>query len=642
MSYVRPLSDVGGEDSLQIGGKAANLAKLVQAGLPVPKGFAVGLESFDKQGRLKEETVKQIPTLLDSAKLYAVRSSALSEDAEGASWAGQFETFLDTKPENVIAKIEECHNSAKKRAVAYAEDKQTGSFDIAVVVQEMLKPEYAGVLFTKDPLTGKDQLITEYVAGLGEELVSGRADPKRIVLTGADVSAPFDTKQLIDLAKNVEQLFGLPQDIEWVWAEQKIWLVQARPITVTQQVAKGYNIGEPEDLFYWGPARTKPMYMSDWLTANSLFFKMMANDPQLPTPPKSLVLYYDNKMVYLSDAADFGSWCEATFVAYKAANRLANDKAHWAETAKSLAELDGQAFELAIIEAWKATIFAEFALYGAESSIAKQLARLDAEDRQAVWGAFTVPDNSTFLARIDAELAQTKDPAAIAKKYPWIQDGYDGVVDAAESYFAARLKIVEYEDFTPTDYASKREMLIAKLKLTEDEVEALTLARELAEFMDDRKAWMMQTRRLIKRSVGDVEHGWFFDNGKEANLSAEEVEQLWERYIDFKVSSNAVNGIVASNGGRHFVNGEVVVVGSPADSIEQGKILVVPSTSPSYVPLMRKAKALITDHGGMMSHAAIVAREFNLPCIVGTKQATKVLQTGDKVILDLIKGEVNR
>ncbi len=101
-------------------------------------------------------------------------------------------------------------------------------------------------------------------------------------------------------------------------------------------------------------------------------------------------------------------------------------------------------------------------------------------------------------------------------------------------------------------------------------------------------------------------------------------------------------GIVASNGGKHFINGEVAIVTNPTDVVEDGKIVVVPSTSPSYVPLMRNAKALVTDHGGMMSHAAIVAREFNLPCIVGTKQATKVLNNGDRVVLDLVKGEVNK
>jgi pyruvate,water dikinase len=153
---------------------------------------------------------------------------------------------------------------------------------------------------------------------------------------------------------------------------------------------------------------------------------------------------------------------------------------------------------------------------------------------------------------------------------------------------------------------------------------------------------MMQTRRNISESLTNIEFGWFFENGQASLVGKDDAKELWERYIDFKSSSNAVKGIVASNGSRHFINGEVAVVSSPTDNVENDKILVVPSTSPSYVPLMRKAKALITDHGGMMSHAAIVAREFNLPCIVGTKNATKILRTGDKVVLDLVRGEVSQ
>ncbi len=145
-AYIQELSQVKETDVSFVGGKAANLAKLIQNNLPVPNGFAVGLSAFSDDGNLTDDAKQQIQKLISDDKLYAVRSSALAEDAEGASWAGQFETFLDTKPEDVLTKIEECHNSAKNRAKAYAEDKSVGSFDIAVVVQEMLKPEYADVL----------------------------------------------------------------------------------------------------------------------------------------------------------------------------------------------------------------------------------------------------------------------------------------------------------------------------------------------------------------------------------------------------------------------------------------------------------------------------------------------------------------
>lgn len=649
-------SEISPEDTAKIGGKAANLAKMLQAGLPVPAGFAIGLDAFDGQGKLHEAIKSEITNLLDPAKVYAVRSSALAEDAKGASWAGQFESFLDTDPKDVIVKVEECHNSAKDRAKAYAaaqageeanqhtdEQSASGSFDIAVVVQEMIKPEYAGVLFTKDPLTGADKLVTEYVEGLGEELVSGRADPTRITWSaGEKAKAPFDTDELANLAQKAEQVFGIPQDIEWAYADGKMWLVQARPITITQTSGKGYDLGEPEDLFYWGPARTKPMYMSDWLAATEQVFIEMSHDPGMPSPPKTLCLFWEGKMVALLHAEAFGAWCEKLFEAYSKRDQIVADRAAWHEISQNLDQLHNEDFSRAIVKAWERTIFGEFALYGAESSLSKQLARLDASSRQEIWGAFTVPDNSTFLARIDQELKNSQDPIAIAHKYPWILDGYDGIASDADAYFAERLKIV-LEDLSNGNEAKKDRIALAQqLGLSDDEVQSLTLARQLAEFMDDRKAWMMQTRRLISQSAGDIEYGWFFENGVATKISEGDTKELWQRYVGFRTSSNVVKGVVASNGSRHFIDGEVVVVGSPTDLVPKDKILVVPSTSPSYVPLMRTARALITDHGGMMSHAAIVAREFGLPCIVGTKQATKILKNGDQVVLDLVKGEVSR
>ena len=117
---VVSLRDV--ESVEQFGGKAFNLARMLMAGLPVPNGFAVGLSSFDKNGKLTNAAKTKIANFIKS-KLYAVRSSATAEDAAGASWAGQFESFLNVKPENIIKKIEECHVSAKERAKSYAKER---------------------------------------------------------------------------------------------------------------------------------------------------------------------------------------------------------------------------------------------------------------------------------------------------------------------------------------------------------------------------------------------------------------------------------------------------------------------------------------------------------------------------------------
>ncbi len=394
-----------------------------------------------------------------------------------------------------------------------------------------------------------------------------------------------------------------------------------------------YDLGQPSELFYWGPTRTKPLYMSDWLAATEQVFVAMAKDPKLPTPPKSLILFCDGQMVMLCNNHAYYAWAEHAFAAYKTRDRLDHDVSSWQQLTRTFLAND-------LVEAWSHTIFAEFSLYGAESSLAKQLARFDAHARQEIWSAFTVPDNSTFLARIDEELKTSRDPEAMADKYPWIQDGYDGTKSDALAYFTKRLAVVTNHSSNPVDAKKDRLALARKFRLSADEIASLTSARQLAQFMDDRKAWMMQSRRSVKKSYRGVEHGWLFENGTVTKLNRQDTEELWQRYVNFQTAHSLVHGLVASNGDHQSITGEVAVITSPADSVESGKILVVPSTSPSYVPLMRGAKALITDHGGMMSHAAIVAREFGLPCIVGTKQATKILKTGNRILLDLVKGEV--
>ena len=214
------------------GGKAANLSRLLSADLPVPSGFAIGIQAF-KGGELTIEASNKIQCLIEPTKTYAVRSSAISEDSQDASWAGQFETFLNVAPRDVHTKIKECHGTTKARASAYGKQmRDEKDFEVAVVVQEMLVPDHAGVLFTRNPVTGADEFVIEYIRGIGEALVGGKADPDRIVVREkVDVEAPFDIEKLVSLAKSAETKFGCPQDIEFASANGKIWLLQARPIT---------------------------------------------------------------------------------------------------------------------------------------------------------------------------------------------------------------------------------------------------------------------------------------------------------------------------------------------------------------------------------------------------------------------------
>lgn len=109
------------------------------------------------------------------------------------------------------------------------------------------------------------------------------------------------------------------------------------------------------------------------------------------------------------------------------------------------------------------------------------------------------------------------------------------------------------------------------------------------------------------------------------------------RLLDNEEKIEQLSGTVASKGN---VRGKVAVVKGVKDlnKVKQGNILVAITTHPDYVPAMRRATGIVTDEGGTTSHAAIVSREFHIPCIVGTKQATKILRDEDTIELDCDRG----
>ena len=109
---------------------------------------------------------------------------------------------------------------------------------------------------------------------------------------------------------------------------------------------------------------------------------------------------------------------------------------------------------------------------------------------------------------------------------------------------------------------------------------------------------------------------------------------------DFK---KEVKGMVASTGDNLLVRGRVRIINNPEkEKFLDGEILITSMTRVEFVPLMRKAKAIVTNEGGMACHAAIVAREMNKPCITGTKVATYVFKNGDEVELDMTKGIIKK
>ena len=242
------LLDLGSPEATlnRVGGKGASLARMVAAGLPVPPGFHITTDAYDRfvaENHLGDEilsgvaqaqtndpatlerTSEQIQSLIaqgtipgDVAEMIrqryanlgadapvAVRSSATAEDLPGMSFAGQLETYLNVRGgDEVIHAVKRCWASLwTGRAIGYRQRQGIRPEDvsIAVVVQKLIPAEAAGVLFTANPVTGaRDELMINAAWGLGEAIVSGRVTPDTIVIdkqTGAIASQEIASKDVM-------------------------------------------------------------------------------------------------------------------------------------------------------------------------------------------------------------------------------------------------------------------------------------------------------------------------------------------------------------------------------------------------------------------------------------------------------------
>jgi pyruvate,water dikinase len=243
---VKSFHEISSDEFIRAGGKGGTLAKLFQAGFPVPDGFVIMPSAFDGDN-LKAEAWQQILEHLKWARrengkiAFAVRSSALAEDSAYASFAGEFETVLDVHTDEAVrAAIHQVHQSRKsERVQAYSKAKGLEEEqDIAVVIQKLVRADISGILFTANPVTGnRFEMTGNYTFGLGEGLVSGEVEPYTFIMQRpkGKYEGPEDirrfAKKIYKLARKLEEEFGSPQDIEWAIADDKLYLLQSRPIT---------------------------------------------------------------------------------------------------------------------------------------------------------------------------------------------------------------------------------------------------------------------------------------------------------------------------------------------------------------------------------------------------------------------------
>ena len=250
----------------EVGNKAANLSILYKKGYNVPKGFALTISFFQNNPDISSNNIKLLESFKRLNVPLVVRSSAIDEDSDSKSFAGIFESVLNiVSLDGYVSAINKVCNSATSLIYKkYAKEDKPAK--MALLVQELVCAEHAGVVFTANPVNNNSfEMVIEYFNGLGISVVSGKTTPQHIIVDkgshkvkedirndkgiayfpdsnggckeffiGEEKVTRIDGFMLEEIIKKtieIEKIFDYPQDIEWAVSNGKLFIIQARPIT---------------------------------------------------------------------------------------------------------------------------------------------------------------------------------------------------------------------------------------------------------------------------------------------------------------------------------------------------------------------------------------------------------------------------
>ena len=290
-----------------------------------------------KEHKIKEEFLKEIENIAENNSYYAVRSSSIEEDSSNFSFAGQFETYLYVKKENIIEKVKEVWiSSFSNHVMKYRkEGKINNEINVpAVIIQEMVNSEKAGVGFSVNPVNGNyDEIVISGTYGLGTSIVDGDENGDLFIYNKKtkEIKKEIRTKkirQVLDFENkkikaeeiniedevlndsevqelgeniiNIEKYYGKPQDMEWAFEKGKLYILQSRPITTLKKANKktaNTIIWDNSNIVESYPEITLPLTFSFIRKAYSDVYKRFSEITGVP--PKVVESYqvvYDNML----------------------------------------------------------------------------------------------------------------------------------------------------------------------------------------------------------------------------------------------------------------------------------------------------------------------------------------------------------
>ena len=733
-------------DAALIGHKAARLSEVKRWGYSVPKGWV--LAPYEDPAPLIE--------FLQPSKLspLVVRSSAIGEDTEHASAAGQYETVLHVTTKHglqqAIALVQASYNSPT--AVQYRRDRGLNEAGMGVLIQQQVQSVFFGVAFTRDPMTKQgDTIIIEALPGKVTQVVSGRVTPeqyrafviekedyKDVQLEGEGRVPPALVKQVAYLARHLEERYhGIPQDIEWSYDGQTLWVLQVRPISTllpiwtrkigaeTSQLIHPltWSINGPSTNGVWGGIFALVLgeravgldfnqmatlhYSRVYFNATLLWeifgrlglptesLEFLTRGGKLAKPPLKTILQNLPGILRLVGrefclATDFHWDYHRRFV--PALSQFTQELVDDLEPTLLLARIDFIRKLLSCatyyhILAPLSTKLRQEIFHVADGEVDRRLTPEVAVVRSlqdlAITAQQVIPDLAT-AEQVWEILTQIPEGQEILTKFNKLLHRYaylsESVSDLAvptrkEEPEAIKQLFVQFIQGEPSTYKKTKGRW--NVGFVQRRVNLQGRVTEVYSQFHAELRWCFVALEQIWLKSGLLDHPGdiFFLELDEVRRLVEGFEPEFVEHLQDLIQlrrsqkakytqQNPVPSIVYGNNSlavplrTSILYPDQMLQGIPASpgqvegrvkvwrnlqslpEIDRQTILVVPYTDISLVSFLMRAGGFISEVGGRLSHGAILAREYGIPAITDVRNATWLLQDGQKVRIDGYKGIV--
>jgi len=698
MEIVKPFDLIDDHARESVGGKTWALACLARHGFPVPKGLCITVAAYRqyilfnklagkisielgrkdlKQMRWEEmwdaslrirnyickgrfppamyRTLRQALDALLGKKPAAVRSSALSEDSVRTSYAGIHESYVDVKSaDDIIDKIRLVWASLwSDAALLYQKEfgRPAGKPGMAVIVQEFIKGEKSGVVFSENPLE-PGQMVIEAIPGINKNLVDGAAQPYRWILsrkTGKIISyqspgrmekmlckkqtavlSSQEVNQVAVMVKDAEALFKYPQDMEWTIKKGELTILQSRPITT-----RGNKKLSQRSIFDLSLRRSfadlqnlKNKIENDLVPSMKRLSKELESiglqgltDRKLYEQIKSRIgIVKTWRQVYRDCFIPYGHGMRLFAQVYNdlLKPRDAYEFVSLLNIRKNMSnERNDILYQMASLAKRNRSVFPR--IRKGQNSGNEKFDVLYADLKKRFGAISSELDNPVTLYALLTKMARSR-----ARKKPdstselaKLERNYFFHFKTQDRFFASQLLELGRSSYTMRDddnvYLAGIESGLksavdeARSRLTGGEVKGAD-RRALNSILN--KALLMESDPLHKVSKSGLR-----DTG------------------GFVIRPKQIRGQPASQGVA-YGKAHVILSMDALKDFQPGEVLVCDAIGPAWTYVMPMAGGIVERRGGMLIHGAIVAREYGIPCVTGVPDATALIRTGDQVTVD--------